>query len=136
MSHLEMQEQDEKGESSRGRGGRRESTADRGGSPRKTTTARSLYLRSLSRRACPTQTFLPQTFPRRSIWPQINTSKGDIAYTVLDFGSVEDPAGLQVLCMARVPGFRAETSPAVHASRRAPRHERPRKPAADQLAAN
>ncbi|GLI61317.1 hypothetical protein VaNZ11_003673 [Volvox africanus] len=30
-----------------------------------------------------------------NIEQQINTSRGDIAYTVLDFGKVEDPAGLQ-----------------------------------------
>jgi hypothetical protein len=40
-----------------------------------------------------------------NIEQQINTSRGEIAYTVLDFGKVEDPAGLQV--RARGPPGRA-----------------------------
>jgi D-3-phosphoglycerate dehydrogenase len=31
-----------------------------------------------------------------NIEQQINTSRGEIAYTVIDFGKVENPAGLQV----------------------------------------
>lgn len=38
-----------------------------------------------------------------NIEQQINTSRGDIAYTVLDFGKVEDPAGLQVRARAPNP---------------------------------
>ena len=36
------------------------------------------------------------TFQNLNIEQQINTSRGEIAYTVIDFGKVDDPAGLQV----------------------------------------
>jgi D-3-phosphoglycerate dehydrogenase len=37
-----------------------------------------------------------------NIEQQINTSRGDIAYTVIDFGKVEDPASLQVNISDRI----------------------------------
>ncbi|KAG2492025.1 hypothetical protein HYH03_009754 [Edaphochlamys debaryana] len=40
-----------------------------------------------------------------NIEQQINTSRGDIAYTVLDFGKVEDPAGLQAGLAKACPGI-------------------------------
>lgn len=40
-----------------------------------------------------------------NIEQQINTSKGDIAYTVLDFGKVEDPAGLQAELADKCPAI-------------------------------
>lgn len=40
-----------------------------------------------------------------NIEQQINTSKGSIAYTVLDFGTVEDPAGLQAELAEKCPGI-------------------------------
>ncbi len=42
--------------------------------------------------------------PPALLWPQLNTSKGDIAYTVLDFGEVPDPAGLQEGLAKECPG--------------------------------
>lgn len=40
-----------------------------------------------------------------NIEQQINTSRGEIAYTVLDFGKVEDPAGLQEGLAKNCPGI-------------------------------
>ncbi|GLC46137.1 hypothetical protein PLESTB_001194100 [Pleodorina starrii] len=40
-----------------------------------------------------------------NIEQQINTSRGDIAYTVLDFANVEDPAGLQEGLAKACPGI-------------------------------
>ena len=39
-----------------------------------------------------------------NIEQQLNTSRGEIAYTVLDFGEVHDPAGLQVRALKGVVG--------------------------------